>query len=117
MDKYKETLEKLCNKLLCGGECSVGGKPCSLLEPIQELVDTTITPTIEEVKKEWEDDGWSFIGTKTIMICKYVGGNIFSTTDIQLNLNEKDCFIRGILNCHELQLLTKTFKALGWFDE
>lgn len=39
MNKYQEALERICNNLICGGECAVGGKPCSLLEPIQELVD------------------------------------------------------------------------------
>ncbi len=79
-------------------------------------------PTLEEVKKEWEALGWFFIGlpedvknkVSCITISKYVGKNIFSTTDIQLDLEEKDCFIRGLINYRELQLLTKTFRALGW---
>lgn len=89
---------------------------------LNKLKELTKTPTLEEVKKEWEALGWFFIGlhedvknkVSCIIISKYVGKNIFSTTDIQLDLEEKDCFIRGLLNYRELQLLTKTFKALGW---
>jgi hypothetical protein len=39
MNKYQEALNKICNRMLCGGECSVGKGVCSLLEPLQELVD------------------------------------------------------------------------------
>lgn len=46
MNKYQEALERICNNLLCGGECAVGGKPCSLLEPIQELVDKATPQTV-----------------------------------------------------------------------
>lgn len=38
MNRYQEALEKICNRVLCGGEC-LGDKPCSLLEPIQEAID------------------------------------------------------------------------------
>lgn len=57
MNKYQEALERICNNLLCGGECVVGGKPCSLLEPIQELVDKA-TPK-KTIKEEFEDDRYN----------------------------------------------------------
>lgn len=38
MNRYQESLERICNRMLCGGDC-LGDKPCSLVEPIQELID------------------------------------------------------------------------------
>ena len=38
MSKYQEALDNLCNKMFCGVEC-VNSDVCSLLKPLQELVD------------------------------------------------------------------------------
>ena len=113
MNKYEELLNAIRTNY---------GTHSEYYKTVKELVDQTKTPTLEEVKKEWEALGWFFIGlpedvknkVSCITISKYVGKNIFSTTDIQLDLEEKDCFIRGLINYRELQLLTKTFRALCW---
>lgn len=56
MNKYQKALERICNNLLCGGECAVGCKPCSLLEPIQELVEkaTPMKPITKVVKGSYD---------------------------------------------------------------
>lgn len=135
MNKYREALKKICNKMLCGGECCVGEGVCSLLEPIQELIDNEKTPTIEEVKKEWEEAGYELINDycsdfhfvkkieNTIynrpiyhhfVIEKINGGRYIPYSSFEKennNFNNRQYFI---ISLQEHQLLTKIFKALEW---
>lgn len=62
MNKYQKAIEQICTNMLCGGECTVGGKPCCLLEPIQVLVDKS---TPKKVKLVYEDD-WDEFGNRMI---------------------------------------------------
>lgn len=127
MNKYQKTIYNLVHLNKARGEVFIDHKQLQqdidiLWELYNKYDELTKTPTLEEVKKEWGELGWFFTGlpedvknkVSCITISKYVGKNIFSTTDIQLDLEEKDCFIRGLINYRELQLLTKTFRALGW---
>lgn len=96
------------------------------LETLQELVDQTKTPTLEEVKKEWEELGWYWhyfynengIANK-YRITKYVpsrkrDGSGDYQLEIYLCNNTKTFNINFNMDMQEYQLLTKTFKALGW---
>ena len=84
------------------------------------------SPTIEEAKKEWEDLGWNwhyFYNENGIWnkyrITKYVPSRKRDDSgDYQLEIylcdNTKTFNINFDMDMQEYQLLTKTFKALGW---
>lgn len=82
--------------------------------------------TLEEVKKEWEELGWYWhyfynengIANK-YRITKYVpsrkrDGSGDYQLEIYLCNNTKTFNINFNMDMQEYQLLTKTFKALGW---
>lgn len=66
-------------------------------------------PTIEEVKEEWEDEGYVWKETefdiKLIFKCPYY-------LKIRIFKNTKK--YQGIIDLQEHIRLTKTFRALGW---
>lgn len=92
---------------------------------LQELVNQTKQPTLEEVKKEWEELGyeWRILNDYPHMI------HLVNDDDepkwilvIKINTRSKKYWKRwGDLSVEpftfeEHQLLTKTFRALGWFE-
>ena len=90
------------------------------------LYELTKSPTLEEVKKEWEELGWYWhyfynengIANK-YRITKYVpsrkrDGSGDYQLEIYLCNNTKTFNINFNMDMQEYQLLTKTFKALGW---
>ena len=91
-----------------------------------ELTKQYESPTLEEVKKEWEELGWYWhyfynengIANK-YRITKYVpsrkrDGSGDYQLEIYLCNNTKTFNINFNMDMQEHQLLTKTFKALGW---
>ena len=77
---------------------------------LHKLEELTKTPTIEEVKKEWEKLGYEFelYSNKIELINSSKNNEII----IWFNPNYYDC--GNSISLKEHQLLTKTFKALGW---
>ena len=75
-----------------------------------ELTGQYETPTLEEVKKEWEKLGYEFelYSNKIELINSSKNNEII----IWFNPNYYDC--GNSISLKEHQLLTKTMKALGW---
>lgn len=74
-------------------------------------------PTIEEVKKEWEDDGYIWEEDDYRIYLK----NSYNDTKIIIELFSKQYYIREYfsvdyqnVSIKEHIRLTKTFRALGW---
>lgn len=108
-NKYQQALDRICNR--CFGDA-----PKKIL---QELVNQTKTPTLEEVKKEWEELGYEFIyyGKDYIQEAVARRKNKIKT----INFYSDKCFCASsdlykyaFINSKELYLISKTFKALGW---
>ena len=86
-----------------------------------ELTEQYESPTFEEVKKEWEELGYKLLyRQQDSTLIELFNEN--KMTIIIINNNEKS-YIKLLaydyssycpLNFQEHQLLTKTFKALGW---
>lgn len=90
---------------------------------LQELVDQTKTPTLEEVKKEWEELGYEWVENEIYIniIKKYEGIDFDVILSIDKRTRNYCCFEddgcdnRSLnITYREHQLLTKTFRALGW---
>lgn len=92
----------------------------SHIEWLEEQCEPKKKPTLEEVKKEWEELGyeWKEIGRVIYLrnkeidceITIWVKGKIYACTLYKQVMSQ-------MINFCEHQLLTKTFRALGWFDE
>ena len=84
-----------------------------------ELTKQYKSPTLEEVKKEWEELGyvWKeddyFISLK-YYFDKYAGIKIIIEKHTKRFWKEEGHFEILAVDFVEYQLLTKTFKALGW---
>ena len=122
MNKYQEALDYV-NKSVCTALSCLGvndTKTKESLHTLQELVDKEKSPTLEEVKKEWEELGYEWFevenNSKEISFRSQK-----LNTDIYIDKVSKDV---QICVCHynyaqtisfELhKLIHKTFKALGW---
>lgn len=89
-------------------------------EKLQELYNFTnklldkATPKkpLEEVKKEWEAKDYIWIETEFDI--KLIAKNPTHYLKIRIFKNSKT--YQGIINFEEHQLLTKTFRALGWYE-
>lgn len=69
-------------------------------------------PTIEEVKKEWEELGYVCEEGASHLVLRYKG------TNNMIHIWEDRTYrVDDWLTFQEHNLLTKTFKVLGWFDE
>lgn len=77
-------------------------------------------PTIEEVKKEWKELGYRIFTIEGYNICLYKYYEKYNeeyaiTIDLQGN-----CYycedMDVVIDMKVHQLLTKTFRALGWFE-
>ena len=86
---------------------------------LQKLIDKEKVPTLEEVIKEWEKLGFVWNSTsKAIFIKKPKKRTIAISL---LDKSYESYFYRDYeartLSFKEHQLLTKTFKALGWLED
>ena len=137
MNKYQEVLNKIVKS--CCPNCSTNGcKGCTIekicnatakqwVDTLQELVDKTKTPTLEEVKKEWEELGYEWRTPIDYPHMIYLVDNdddeLKWVLSIKINTQSKKYWkiwgdeVFASFTFEEHNLLTKTFRALGWFDE
>lgn len=122
MNKYQEALIYFCNG--CHheqegdyGACKRVEGRCKHYRSLKELVDKEKSPTIEEVKKEWEDLGYIFYIKKPTTQWETLI-SIFYKDDSNdgIFIYNNQTYIRDTYSftMQEHNLLTKTFKALGW---
>ena len=90
-------------------------------DALQELVDQTKTSTIEEIKQDWEEEGFEVICSKERFeaykqwIERRQKVSYHTSAKVVI---EKDFFyIVGQFSNKYTHILTITFRALGWFDE
>lgn len=118
MNKYQEALDNLITIERERTFKRIGTFSHTNCDVLQELVDQTKAPTLEQVQKEWKALGyrWEELITHIHII------KCDRCITINLMCNEYECHDRTSLgSCcstsitfQEHQLLTKTFKALGW---
>ena len=129
MNKYQEALDYV-NKSVCTALSCLGvndTKTKESLYTLQELVDKEKSPTLEEVKKAWEELGYEWCASnnnKHIVLIKEIKNDMYNgdyNKIISINSIIKNyaCYIdesysHDAITFEEYQLLTKTFKALGW---
>lgn len=86
---------------------------------LQELIDKEKVPTLEEIIKKWEELGYEWSEyTKVIHLDREKSSSetiIIRKEDLSYYKLANDNLDH--IDLKEHQLLTKTFKALGWFDE
>ncbi len=122
MNKYQEALDYV-NKSVCTALSCLGvndNKTKESLHTLQELVDKEKSPTIEEVKKEWEELGYEWKETgKEILLDNNIEEKVIriykSFKLYHVKALGENYFENASFALH--QLLTKTFKALGWFND
>lgn len=127
MDKkdYKLAYDYIYNLLNLDEESMKWPLTIDSMSIFKELVDEKLNnPTLEQVRKEWEELGYEWEeDSLSISITKYNALNKPSRVITLYKHNkEYDCTRSSMwrvscLTLQEHQLLTKTFKALGWFDE
>ena len=109
MIKYQEAFEYIDN-LLEVSEDKKWPLVQKSLNSLKELVDQTKSHTLEQVKKEWEEEGYSWIETKDEILL------ISNKKQIFIDKRDKmySCSGRStnFITYQEHQLLTKTFRAL-----
>ncbi len=124
MNKYQETIYNLVHLNKARGEVFIDHKQLQqdidvLWELHNKYDELTKTPTLEEVKKEWEEEGYRmYINAREFTM--FDNANIISLYkddilifNIYVDERMYTCRIIEIpLEIH--QLLTKTFRALGW---
>lgn len=93
MNKPKDIYIKAFDEisLYCGhANCDnyLNPKVFEELEVIKELVDQTKTPTLEEVKKEWEEKGWKIDEDGFFKSITFIKGD----RGIEFNTEEKSYF-------------------------
>lgn len=91
-----------------------------LIDKANKYDELTKTPTLEEVKKEWEELGYEWVNID-LHLMRLISEDL--DTIIIIN-NKTKCYAVSeyshmeyqFITDKEHQLLTKTFRALGWFD-
>lgn len=121
-NKYQEAylkLLKVFNNIQLGINTSNTLEIIQQFNTIKELVDQTKTPTLEEIKQEWEDLNCEWLETdKHIFIhSKENSDGVIFPTIALLYKNSKTYTSQYHINIKIHKLLTKTIKMLGWFDE
>lgn len=117
MNKYQEHQEAL--DILKDIEQShnlkkIGSSLTPESDLLQELVDEKLAkPTEEEIKKEWEEKGWKI----TIYNREIEIENNKGISTIYIDKKDKMFWSTHYLPVDLIQLLTKTFKWLGWDKE
>lgn len=104
MNKYQETLNAIRTNY---------GTHSEYYKTVKELVDQTKTPTLEEVKKEWEEKGWyEYYKGKNHIHFRYLNESgsydeyIFHPTKLYYVANDTK------VTYEMFQLISKTLKAL-----
>ena len=85
-----------------------------------ELVEQYETPTLEEVKKEWEELGYKLIRNGDfIELLNKVKEEVFIIDTKHKQYSKTDDRVKFTLyiTLEEHQLLHKLFEIWGWFDE
>lgn len=91
---------------------------------LEKLVDQTETPTLEEVKKEWEELGYKWKENEIYIHITKRDKLLCVDKDICITKQDKEycCYDEDedysclSITSKEHNLLTKTFRALGWFE-
>lgn len=88
---------------------------------MKKHIEEMTTVTLEQVKKMWKENGWKvsedgYFNTITFIkgekgIEFDIKGKTYFTFQKELELNSFD------IDCKIHDLITKTFKALGWYNE
>lgn len=123
MDKkdYKLAYEYIYNLVNLDDESMKWPLTIDSMNIFKELVDEKLNkPTLEEIQQEWEALGYFFTKTTDNQIClhtKYNGENIILELSNYTYVKYDNYAEPMDITLQEHQLLTKTFKALGWFDE
>lgn len=120
MNKYQEyqtALDYITSDVFTGGNSILETEAECIKNMLQELVDKTKTPTPEEVKKEWEALGYKF-KVDHFPDAIIIRGFSYDKSDniIYLFLKHREMSYGEYsrFSVQEHQLLTKTFRALGW---
>lgn len=122
MNKYQEYQKALemayetMNEL----DFSTAKEGCKYLKILEGLVDQTKLPTEDAVLKEFEELGYYFSRTTDNQIClctKYDGENIILDLSNYTYVKYDNYSEPMDITLKEHQLLTKLFKALGWYNE
>lgn len=109
MSKYEEIL----NKQIKYAEFTENPVVCLDIEVAKGLLITkTKSPTIEEVKREWEEKGYSWIETRDEILLMSKKKQIF--IDKRDKMYSCSGHSTNLITFQEHQLITKTMKALGW---
>ena len=125
MGKYKDALIEVSKD--CKGyamEWGFSKGACSKsLQLLKELVmEKELKLELEDVKKEWENLGYDFIFTNSdgyddeddeLIYLYKINREIFIWKDKTFSFDNDT----QSLTLLEHQLLSRTFKALGWFDD
>lgn len=121
MNKYQEALDDIkCDSYnYIENNYEDGFKQCykEQFDVLQELVDQTKTLTEEEIIKEWEALGYELIRheRRELIFKSKEDGTIFTMwnfNDIRYSKHWRER--PANITIQEHQLLTKTFKMLGW---
>lgn len=116
MSKFQELYTKIANRLIPNPERDPD--MYNFLKEVKEkLIDE---PTLEEVKREWGALGYKWIENKdSIDLLNESKDEIIVIDKENKRVAKTDGRVKIplFINWQEHQLLTKTFKALGWFDE
>ena len=117
MNKYQEALNKLSTM---GDKDLYNERHLEWIKTLQELVDKEKSPTLEEVKQEWEALGYEWDEyNNEIIICNY--GSVEKELDeveFNLYLSEKEIQMTigsyASLSFKIYLLIHKTVHVLGW---
>lgn len=108
---YDKRYEKIIEKIK-SFEKKYKHLPCGI---IQKLVNQTKAPTLKEVKKAWKALGYEWTRTENaIFIEKGNNSIVISLTSKTYGYHLYNDLEYRMLPIKEHQLLTKTFRALGW---
>lgn len=89
-----------------------------IVDEFYRLREEIKIPTIDEVKKEWEEDDWKWEEDYlSISLTKSSRVITIYTHNKEYDCTRFNMWKVGCLSIKEHQLLTKTFKALGWVND
>lgn len=133
MSKYQEyqnALNYITSEVFTGGNSILEMEAEAIKKLLQPLIDQTKTPTKKEIIKEWKKLGYKWLDGKNCL-------SLFKADEVILgfaktinisfvrkhysavyeeNMYDEECYTCGPcdITFQEHQLLTKTFKWLGW---
>ena len=114
MNKYQKALDYIKSIEVCPEE-NIYVCDFEEVNVLQELVDQTKQPTLEEIKKEWEEDDWVWIINEEKVLHLWKKDIYNCTNHITCDLKYKELeFNFSKISIEILERLAKTLKALGW---